>query len=69
MAIRSQLRLVQLTGSLNDGVAAQATINATSLQGVLDQTAAAVKRIHGAATFTGARSITCRRGLDSFLSP
>ena len=53
MAIRSQLRLVQLTGSLDDTVAAQAAIDASSLQGVLDQTAAAVKRLHGGGSFSG----------------
>lgn len=53
MAIRSQIRLAQLTGSLNDAVAAQALVDADSLQGVLDQTAAAIKRITGGASFSG----------------
>lgn len=52
MAIRTQIRLVQLTGSLNDAVGKQALVDADSLQGVLDQTAAAIKRITGGATFS-----------------
>tara|TARA_Y100000592_G_scaffold94190_1_gene158584 strand:- start:26 stop:2035 length:2010 start_codon:yes stop_codon:yes gene_type:complete len=52
MAIRTQLRLEQITGSLNDAVGSQAVVAATSLQGVLDQTAAAIKRIHGDSTFS-----------------
>ena len=54
MAIRTQIRLVQLTGSLNDTVGASAAADgpdADSLQGVLDQAAAAIKRITGGTTY------------------
>ena len=54
MAIRTQIRLVQLTGSLDDTVSAETTSDgpdAASLQGVLDQAAAAIKRITGGTTY------------------
>jgi len=54
MAIRTQIRLEQLTGSLNDGVAAVTVIDADSLQGVQDALASAIKRITGAASYSAA---------------
>ena len=54
MAIRTQIRLEQLTGSLNDGGSASATINVDSLQGVQDALASAVKRITGAGSYHAA---------------
>ena len=57
MAIRTQVRLAQLTGSLNDGgalVGSSIPYVADSLQGSLDQTVAAIKRIHGATSFQNA---------------
>lgn len=51
MASRTQLRLAQLTGSLDDTKAAAASISETSIQGVLDHLAASIKRIHGGSVF------------------
>ena len=50
MAIRSQMRLAQISGSLDStiAVAQAADINADSLQGVMDHMASAIKRITGA---------------------
>ena len=50
MASRTQLRLAQLTGSVDDTKAAAAAISETSIQGVLDHLAASIKRIHGGRT-------------------
>ena len=54
MAIRTQIRLLQLSGTLDDTVAAADVVDASSLQGVLDGAAAAIKRITGASSFTSA---------------
>jgi len=57
MAIRTQIRLDQVSGSLNDGgseVGSQIPFAADSLQGSLDKLAVAVRDIHGAGSFTGA---------------
>lgn len=51
MASRTQLRLQQLTGSLDDTKARAGSINETSLQGVLDHVAASIQRIHGGSVF------------------
>ena len=57
MAIKSQIRLAQLTGSLDDGSAANdpTSVNkslvATSLQEVLDAVGAGIQKIHGAGSF------------------
>ena len=51
MAIKTQIRLAQLTGSLDDTKNAAASISETSLQGVLDHLAASIKRIHGGSVF------------------
>jgi hypothetical protein len=51
MASRTQLRLTQVTGSVDDTKAAAAAINETSIQGVLDHLAASIKRIHGGSVF------------------
>ena len=51
MASRTQLRLTQLTGSVDDTKAAAAAISETSIQGVLDHLAASIKRIHGGSVF------------------
>ena len=51
MAIRTQIRLEQLTGSLNDTGGAVAALSADSLQGVQDALASAIKRITGAGSF------------------
>ena len=51
MASKTQLRLTQITGSVDDTKAAAATINETSVQGVLDHLAASIKRIHGGSVF------------------
>lgn len=51
MASRTQLRLTQITGSVDDTKAAAATIDETSVQGVLDHLAASIQRIHGGSVF------------------
>lgn len=57
MAIKSQIRLAQLTGSIDDGSAANdpTSVNkslvATDLQGVLDAVGAGIQKIHGAGSF------------------
>ena len=48
---KTQLKLMQMSGSLNESVAAvvdAARITDTSLQGVLDHLASSVKKIQGA---------------------
>jgi hypothetical protein len=54
MASKTQIRLQQLTGSLDDSGAKvhPSAITDKSLQGVLDALAASVKRIHGGADFS-----------------
>ena len=47
MASRTQLRLGQVTGSLNQSVAAATTINVNSLQGVLDRLASGLNNVTG----------------------
>ena len=57
MAIRTQVRLVQLTGSLDDGgslVGPTIPFAADSLQGSLDEVADAIRRITGAGSFQNA---------------
>jgi hypothetical protein len=57
MAIRTQIRLDQLTGSLNDGgalIGPAIPFAATSLQGSLDKTATAIKNITGHSSFSNA---------------
>ena len=57
MAIKSQIRLAQLTGSLDDGGAANdpssanKSLAATSLQEVMDAIGAGIQKIHGASSF------------------
>ena len=57
MAIKTQIRLAQLTGSIDDGSAANdptstnKSLDADSLQGVLDAVGAGLQKIHGAASF------------------
>jgi len=57
MAIKTQIRLAQLTGSIDDGSAANdptstnKSLAADSLQGVLDAVGAGLQKIHGAASF------------------
>lgn len=45
------MRLQQLTGSLSSAQAAAATLEADSLQGVLDHVASGIKRLHGGSAF------------------
>jgi len=61
MAIRTQIRLAQLTGSLNDGgslVGTQIPYDVDSLQGSLDQAVTAIKKIHGSTSFANATAGT-----------
>ena len=57
MAIKTQIKLAQMTGSMpsssNSAAAASSVVN-SDLSGVLDHLASAVKRIHGASTFSQA---------------
>ena len=57
MAIKTQIRLVQLTGSIDDGQAANdaatgfGTVAATSLQGVLNAVGESIQKVHGFGAF------------------
>lgn len=56
MAIKTQMRLAQLTGSLDDTGSEASSLSATSLQDVLDAVASGVKRITGGSNFHSAKA-------------
>lgn len=56
MPIKSQIRLKQLTGSLDDTGTESSTLNVGSLQEVLDAVAAGVKRITGGSNYHSAKA-------------
>ena len=56
---KTQIRIGQISGSIpqaNESAAASTSLAITSLSGTLNHIASAIKRIHGAATFTAAAS-------------
>jgi len=56
MPIKTQIRLQQLTGTLDDTVSTTGDINESSLQGVMDHLAASIQRIHGTTGFAASEA-------------
>ena len=71
MAIRSQLRLEQLTGSIDDGTASNdptgaGTVTADSLQGVLNAVGESIQKVHG---FAGGFNIAAAGEFAQTITP
>ena len=59
MAIKTKVRFTQVSGSIptdSESAAASTSLALSDLGNVLDHMASSIKRIHGAATWTAART-------------